>query len=203
MKVALRGSYLDFVIFMGVNEKYPQWFQHELEHTIYTDESRRTLYVSLEERRPDYYEKTLVEDYSVFLRKPNGSIFVTNYEVFIDLYIAFTTDVFTNSGICAFEEDCIEYVECQGGSTLNPGYPAWFYEYFTEAVNLAPDHDSMMFKNNEFILFHGEGSSGDVTVTEHCVFLRNKHGAIRSMEYDKFLKYYDPEPIEGKYHYYD
>lgn len=177
---------------MGTTEKYPRWFQKELDNTIYTDESRFTFYVSLEERNPDYYERKLIEDYSVFLRKPNGEVFLTNYETFSNLYIEFTYDAFTNSGIAAYEEDCIEYVECQGG-ILPAGYPSWFYEYFTEAVNLPID--------NEFILFHD--SYGDVTVASHCVFLRNKVGEIKSMDYETFLKYYDPEPIEGAYHDYD
>src|SRR5437763_13558696 len=112
MRVALRGSYVEFVIFMGVTEKYPLWFEEELYECTYTDESRFTFWVPFNERNPDYYEKQLIEDYSVFLRKPNGEVHVTDYDIFTELYITFRYDAFTNSGRAALHEHCIEYVEC-------------------------------------------------------------------------------------------
>lgn len=203
MRAALRESYVEFVYYMGVTEKYPKWFNKEMETAAYTDENRYTFYLPLDERTPDYYEKVLVEDYSVFIRKPNGDIYVTNYDVFNDLYILFRYDAFTNSGIAAFEQDCIEYVECKGG-VVTADYPAWFYEYFTEAINLPPDDETILVYNTErHCLSSLKGSllevdySGDVYVRTHCVFLRNKFNEIRGMEYKDFIKYYDPKPMGG------
>lgn len=205
MKVALRGSYVEFVIFMGVNESYPRWFEKIIEESIVTDESNYTFYVDRLERRPDYYEKTLIEDYSVFIRKPDGEIFVTNYEVFSDLYVTFRFCLFSNSGIAAFEDDSIDYVECRPGG-MPAGYPHWFYEYFTEAMHFPIE--------SEVVLFHGEekemwqttakdlliDNDGFVTVLKHCVFLKNKFNEIRGIAYDDFIKYYDPTPAGGVDH---
>ncbi len=202
MRVALRNSYVEYVLFSGVTEKYPPWFEDELYNTICLDDSRYTFWVNRYERTADYYEKQLVEDYSVFLRKPNGEIHVTDYDVFSDLYTAFTYNEFTHSGIAALHEDCIEYVECQPG-VLPAGYPEWFYEYFTEAFNYPQDGTTFfLFDQNKHMPTASRDSikitaDGDVEVTEHCVFLRNKFGEIRGMTYKQFLIYYDPKPRLG------
>jgi hypothetical protein len=200
MRVALRGSYIDFVIFMGLTEKYPLWFEEELYECTYTDESRYTFWVPYDERKPDYHDKQLIEDYSVFLRKPNGEVFVTDYDVFQGMYTTFTFSEFTHSGIAAFDADCIEYVECQAG-VLPAGYPEWFYEFFTEAFNYPQDEKTYYFYDASKNTLKASrdalevSAGGDVEVTEHCVFLRNKFGEIRGMLYDDFLKYYDPNPL--------
>jgi hypothetical protein len=152
----------------------------------------------------EYYEKQLVEDYSVFLRKSNGEIHLTDYDVFGDMYMAFTYNEFTHSGIAALHEDCIEYVEAKAG-VLPAGYPLWFYEYFTEAFNYPQDTKTFFFYDtDQHVLKASRGSmevtaGGDVTITEHCVFLRNKYGEIRGMTYREFLKYYDDDPEIGGY----
>lgn len=204
MRVALRGSYVEFVIFEGITEKYPSWFHKEMDKNIYMDESRFTFWIPVEERRPDYYEKELVEDYSVFLRKPNGDIHVTDYDVFTDLYTAFRFDSFINSGLAALKEDCIEYVECKPeGMPRWDSYPIWFYEYFTEAFNFPQDDGTIFIYDSEERTLTASRdcievtAGGSATVTEHCVFLRNRFGEIRAMRYDEFLKYYDPTPNEG------
>ena len=183
MKAALRDSYVEFVVFTGVTEKYPSWFELLLMERTYTDESRFTFWVDREDRRPDYYEKKLIEEYSVILKKSDGDIHVTDYDVFQNLYITFTYDAFTNSGIAAYEDDCIEYVECNPG-LLGEGYPYWFYEYFTEAVTLPSEF-------NGFMLF---AENDEVEVTERCVVLRNKSNEIRSITYNNFIKHYDDKP---------
>lgn len=199
MRVALRGSYVEYVLFMGVTEKYPLWFENELSEAVYQDDNRYTFWVPPSERTPDYYEKQLIEDYTVFLRKPTGEIHITDYNIFTELYHVFTYDAFTNSGVAAFAEDCIEYVEAQAG-VLPAGYPAWFYEYFTEAFNYPQDDETFFFYDTDKHVLTASRDSmeiaigGDVTVTEHCVFLRNRFGEIRGLTYDEFLKYYDPEP---------
>jgi hypothetical protein len=204
MIAALRGSYVEYVYFMGVTEKYPPWFEEELYDSVYMDENRYTFYQPLGERKPDYYDKILVEDYTVFLRKPNGDIHVTDYDIFKELYTVFRYDSFTNSGVAAFNEDCIEYVECLGG-VLPAGYPEWFYEYFTEALNFPRDSETIYFYDNDK---HSITASrdflevpirGEATVKEHCVFLRNKFGEIRGMTYDEFLIYYDDDPELGRF----
>jgi hypothetical protein len=202
MRAALRGSYVEYVVFMGVTERYPLWFEEEIYDSVLIDESRYTFWLYKNERSPDYHEKELIEDYSVLLRKPNGDIHLTDWDVFTDMYITFTYDGFTNSGIAAFEEDCIDYVECQAGM-LPAGYPEWFYEYFTEAFNYPEDETTFFFYDTTKHVLKASKDSleitagGDVTVTEHCVFLHNKFGEIRGMSYYEFLKYYDPEPIIG------
>lgn len=198
MRAALHDSYVEFVIFMGITEKYPLWFEKELDECAYTDESRFTFWVHKEERRPDYYEKKLIEEYSVILRKSNGDIHITEYDVFQDLYVTFRYDGFTNSGIAGYEEDCIEYVECTGGM-LSMAYPDWFYEYFTEVVNM-PNSETIFFNNahngNEpdGRPFLKVDKFGGVSVDQHCVFLRNKLGEIRGMLFEDFEKYYDYNP---------
>ena len=203
MIAALRGSYVDYVLFMGVTEKYPLWFELELDESIYTDESRYTFYVPIEERSPTYYEKQLVEDYSVFLRKSDGNIHVTDYDTFKELYHTFTYDNFTNSGIVALHEDCIRYVECVPG-ILSSAHPDWFYEYFTEAFNFPKDNQTIyLYDEDQHCLTATRGSlivtaGGSASVTDHCVFLRNKFGEIRGMNYEDFIKYYDPTPTKSK-----
>lgn len=184
---------------MGMTENYPRWFEKIIDDAIFMDESRYTFYVDKLERRPDYYEKILIEDYSVFIRKPNGEVHVTDYDIFAELYRAFRYDSFTNSGLAAFEEDCIDYVECSPG-ILSAGYPDWFYEYFTEAINFPQDEETIYFYDEEkHCLTAKRGTlvvplKGEASVTKHCVFLRNKFGEIRGMDYDDFIKHYDPQP---------
>lgn len=203
MRVALKDSYVEYVYYMGATERYPSWFQEELYDCTFTDDSRFTFWVPCDQRKPDYYEKQLVEDYSVFLRKPNGEVHVTDYDTFNEMYILFKYDAFTNSGIAALEQDCIEYVEARPG-VLTDGYPEWFYEYFTEAFNFPRDEKTFYFYDTEKHVLTASRDSmditigGDVTVTDHCVFLRNKYGEIRGMTYDQFLKYYDPNPKIGE-----
>jgi hypothetical protein len=204
MRVALRGSYVEYVIFMGITEKYPLWFEHELSECVYEDESRYTFWTPMEERGPDYYEKQLVADYSVFLRKPNGEVHVTDYDTFSYLYVTFKYDAFTNSGIAALEGDCIDYVECQAG-VLPAGYPEWFYAYFTEAFNYPQDEKTFFFYDTDKHVLTASRESmeitagGDVIINEHCIFLHNRFGEIRGMTYREFLRYYDPDPQVGLY----
>lgn len=183
MKAALRGSYVEVVFFMGVNERYPMWFSEELYNNIFTDESRYTFYVPRQERTIMYHEKQLVEDYTVFLRKPNGDIHVTDYDAYDALYMTFRFDAFENSAFAAMYDDVIEYVECQGGQ-VQSGYPDWFYEWVSEAINYPEGEESMLIDVN----------GQDISITDHCAILQNKFGEIKIMDWDKFLKYYDPDP---------
>ena len=203
MKVALRGSYMEFVVFQGITEKYPLWFHKEIDRNIYMDESRYTFWIPMEERKPDYYEKQLIEEYSVFLRKPNGDIHVTDYDAFDSLYFMYEFSTLTNSGLAALKADSIEYVECEPGRIPDYyPYPTWFYEYFTEAFNYPQDNETIfIYDEQERTLTASRDcikipAGGSATVTEHCVFLRNRFGEIRAMRYDEFLKYYDPSPNE-------
>lgn len=205
MQAALRDSYVEFIIYNGITEKYPSWFEKELYECTYTDESRFTFWVPADERRPDYHEKQLIEDYSVFLKKPDGTIHVTDYDVFQELYTSFRYDAFTNSGIAAFREDCIEYIECMGG-ILSSEYPAWFYEFFTEAVNL-PQGETIFFHDHDMSTDISKGpflevnDDGQVSVNDHSVFLKNKFGEIKGMLYSDFIKCYDDNPkIKGWRH---
>lgn len=200
MRAALKNSYVEYILYMGVTEKYPQWFRHQLDNCAYTDESRFTFWVNKEERRPDYYEKQLIEDYSVFIRNSNGDIHITDYDTFQRLYVTFTYDAFTNNGIAAFENDCIEYVECMEGM-LSVTYPTWFYEFFTESINF-PNGEKILLSNSEDIPnllvdrgpFLDVDNYGGVSVDCHCVFLRNKFGEVRGMLYTDFLRFYDDNP---------
>lgn len=183
MKAALRGSYVDVVFYMGTNERYPMWFTEELYNNVFSDEDRYTFYVPRQERTITYYERQLVEDYSVFLRKPTGEIHVTDYDAFDDLFTMFRFDKFENTALAALNEDVIDYVECQGGRVLS-GYPDWFYEYFTEAVN-NPTEEETIFIDSE---------NGELTITDHCAVLQNRFGEVRIMDWKTFIKYYDPDP---------
>ena len=185
MRAALHGSYVEYVIFTGIAEMYPMWFEEQLYECTYTDESRFTFWVNREERRPDYHEKQLIEEYSVILRKSNGEVHVTDQDVFSTLYTTFVYDGFTNSGIAAFSNDCIEYVDCKPGMLLGK-YPHWFYEYFTEAIVLPNEFEGYML-----LADHDE-----VEVIEHCVVLRNRFNEIRTTTYESFIKHYDPNPLQ-------
>lgn len=44
MRAALHGSYVDYVLYTGVTERYPLWFEKLLEDCTYTDESRFTIW---------------------------------------------------------------------------------------------------------------------------------------------------------------
>lgn len=184
MKAALRGKYLEAVFFMGVNERYPHWFCEEIYDAIFTNESQYTFWVDRHSRRPDYYEKQLVEDYSVFLKKPNGQIFLTNYDQLDEMYTIFRTDRFTNTGLVAFNEDVIDYVECHGGSMMYAMDDDWFYEYFTEAVNYPQEEETTFFAVDD----------NGITVNQHCAVLMNKFGEIKVLSWREFMKFYDPDP---------
>lgn len=184
MKAALRGNYLDIVFYMGSNERYPWWFSEELYDAIFTDESRYTFWVDRHSRRPDYYEKELVEDYSVFLKKSNGTIFVSNYDQIEEMYTIFRSDKFTNSGLVAFNEDVIDYVECHGGNMLYAMEDDWFYEYITEVINHPQEEETIFFTHD----------ANGISVTQHCAVLSNKYGEIKVMDWRTFLKHYDPDP---------
>lgn len=207
MRAVLHGGWVDYVVYMGMTERYPDWFQNEVLDDIFMDVNRYTLWVPKEERSVDYHEKTLVEDYSVFLRKPDGEIMCTTQYVFMQLYYVFIYDGYSNHGIAAFEEDCIEYVECQPG-VLTAKYPDWFYEYFTEAVHFPQERESVFIYDLDTtqapvtsssidIVEPLDSSVGQVAVDTHCVFLKNLHGEIRHMEYSDFLKHYHPGPVGG------
>lgn len=200
MKAALRGSYLEFVIFKGFNEPYPMWFAEEIYCNAFFEESQFTTWLSKEERSVDYHEKTLISNDSVCLRKSSGELFVTNMDLFTEHYTTFTFSNLTNSGIAAFDPDCIEYVECNGG-IYSDEYPEWFYECYTEMVNFP--HVETVFLHERPIKVapcHGIGKrryeevSTGTPVTNHSVFLRNKFGEIKRMDYSIFVKYYDPFP---------
>ena len=203
MRVALRGSYVEVVYFMGPNENYPLWFQDELHNSIFTDEFRYTFWVPPQQRSVDYHEKELIEDYSVFLRKPNGEVHVTTWDAFDDLYEEFRYDRFTNSGLAALREDCIDYVEVVGGE-LTTGYPEWFEALFVETINHFHGGETIMIHRSgdasaDISLNVGEDSvwvsiDGDTSITSRCVFLQNKFGEVMSMSWDKFLQFYDPYP---------
>lgn len=201
MKAAIRGSYVEVVFFMGINERYPLWFEQELYNNIFMDSDRYTFWVPHHERRVDFYEKTLVEDYSVFIRKPNGDIHVTDYDAFTDLYHLFRLDNFTNSGLAALQEDTIDYVECHGGE-LTRGYPEWFEQHFSEAVNIPQEDETIFFYSSNYgdveIVVKDDSIfvsvDGSMSITSRCVFLCNKYGEIRGISWGEFVRFYDPDP---------
>lgn len=182
MRCALRGSYVEVVYYMGSNERYPDWFAEELYRCTFTDDSNFTFWVSDSSRKPDYHEKNLIEDYSVFIRKPNGEVHVTDYDTFKYLYYEFTFDRFNNCGLAAFYDDVIEYVECYPGNSIQ-SYPDWFHDHFSEAIWNHCDGETIFISNGD-----------DISVTEHTYFLQNKFGEISSMDYRTFTKYYDNNP---------
>jgi hypothetical protein len=190
MLAALRGHYVQFVVFMGVSEKYPEWFIEEIANRIFVNESRFSFWTSPPERSCDYYEKELIETYSIVLRKPNGETHIAEIDTFNNMYHVFKYDQLENGGVAAFNEDVIEYVECFGGGLIDT-YPKWFYEYFTEALNNPKDDESFLFSIDGL---------GHITIKERCVFLRNRFGEIRQMSYGNFLKYYDPRIDDAKYY---
>ncbi len=182
MFAALRGQYVQFVVFMGVAERYPEWFIEEIANRVFVNESRYCFWTSPPERDCDYYEKEIIEMYSIIVRKSDGSTHVVEVDTFNELYRIFQFDQLVNGGIAAFIDDYIEYVECAGGSLIDR-YPKWFYEYFTECLNNPKDSESYLFSVD---------GHGYITIKERCVFLRNRFGEIRQMLYKDFLKYYDP-----------
>lgn len=181
---ALRESVVDYVIFSGEWEQYPSWFREEVLDGILVDENRYTRYIPKPNRAVDYYDKIMVEDYSVFLRKRDtGNIHCTTYDVFEDLYAVMDNNPRTNSGIAAFREDTIEIVECHGG--LPESYPSWFYNFFS---------DGRVIKDSEeTILFYGDDR--EISITGHSYFLRNKNGQVAHMDSDTFDKYYIREGL--------
>lgn len=205
MRAVLHGGWVDYVIYMGITENYPDWFNKEVLNDIYMDESRFTMWQPEEERSWDYYEKDCIESDSVFLRKPNGEIFMTSKYVFDQLYVIFLYDGFSNYGVAAYRDDCIEYVECQPG-VVSADHPDWFYEYFTEAVHFQDQKESIFIFDRSSPVVIGSSSNGVISLTgdvgqisvdSHCVFLRNFLGEIKHMEYSDFLKHYHPGPIGG------
>lgn len=183
MRAALRGSYTDVIFYKGFPERYPEWFEEEFYERIFTDEFLYTFYVPRQMRTPAYYEKKLIDDYSVFLRRSDGHIHLTDFDTYKSLYHEFRYDGFENSALAALHDDTIEYVECHGGKIMS-GYPDWFYEYFTESFN-NPSQEESIFIDRD---------NGEITVSSHCAILRNKYGELRMMDWNSFIRYYDPDP---------
>lgn len=182
MLAALIGHYVDFVVFMGVAEPCPTWFIEEVADRVFVNESRFTFWTPAPERGTDYYEKELIETYSIVVRKCSGETHVMSIDTFDSLYRVFTYNQNVHGGVAAFNDDIIEYVECIGGSLIDD-YPEWFYEYFTESLNNPKDNESYLYSI---------GGLGQITIKERCVVLRNRFGLIRTMSYPDFLRYYDP-----------
>lgn len=182
MWAALRGHYVQFVIFMGLVERYPDWFNEEIAQRAFIDESRFCFWTSPPERLTDYYERELIETASVVLRKDNGDHHLTDVTIFEDMYHVFSYDHSINGGVAAFNEDVIEYVECVGGMVLD-NYPDWFYEYFTESQNNPKEGETYLFSVDNL---------GYMTVKDRCVVLRNRFGEIRQTTYNDFIRHYDP-----------
>lgn len=145
-------------------------------------DSRYTFYIPKEVRNADYYDKIVVSYGDVFLRKTDGTSFVLSDDsIFQELYNVFDFNLQNNNGLAAFVDDCIEFVEIQGGFVVDDK-PDWFYEHITETVNFI-DVDSCILI----------GEDKEFDVTEHCVFLQNRWGEIRSMRYADFFAFYDPD----------
>lgn len=181
---ALKEGVVDYVIFAGENEQYPAWFKEEVIGGILVDENRYTRYIPQPERSVDYYDKTIVEHSTVFLRKPQSrDIHCTSYDVFEDLYISLEVNPRTNSGVAAFRDDAIEIVECHGG--LPGAYPSWFYDYFSDGM--------VIESRDETILFYGDDR--ELSIVGHCYFLRNRRGQIAFMDHEAFDKHYIKEGI--------
>ena len=181
---SLKEGVVDYVIFAGEDEQYPAWFKREVLDGILVDENRYTRYIPRPERNMDYYDKTIVDNDTVFLRKPNSSdVHCTSYETFEGLYVSLESNPRTNSGVAAFREDSIEIVECFGG--LPSAYPSWFYDYFSDGI-VINDYD-------ETILFYGDDR--EISIIGHCYFLKNQRGQIAFMDHETFDKYYIKEGI--------
>lgn len=208
MAVAARyDSYVDYVIFDGQCERYPKWFEEDVLEDIVMDASRYTRWMPKEERPTDYFDKTVVERDSVFLRKHDGTIHVTDYYVFSNLYYVFYYNDYLNHGVAAYEDDIIEYVECLPG-VLPFESPDWFYEYFTEAANLV-DEETILW-NSSFDVgteVHGliwsdhmDGSGeGEIVVDVHCVFLRNFAGSVMYLPWKYFINDFNPGPVNSEF----
>lgn len=208
MAVAARHeAYVDYVLYDGQIAKYPDWFYEEVLDDIVMDASRYTRWIPREQRAPDYHDKTVVERDSVFLRKHDGRIHMTDYATFQQLYYVFYHNDFLNHGVAAFEEDTIEYVECKPGA-LPFESPDWFYEYFTEAVNL-PDEETILWNESFNVKTKTEGliwsgfmdgtDEGEIVVDHHCVFLRNFAGSIMYLPWEYFIQDFNPGPKEQEF----
>jgi len=207
MIAALHEGVVDFVHFMGMTENYPKWFKREVLDDIFMDSERYTFWVPEDERRSYYYEQILVEDYCVFLRKPDGDVTCVSYEVFENMYTQLTYNAHSNSGVASFIEDTISYVECLPGLISNE-YPDWFYEFFTEAVHFPTEESIFIYdldstkppitSSSMDIVEPLDESTCQVFIDHHCVFLRNHLGEIRHMPYATFKKYYTSGPNWGK-----
>lgn len=180
---ALKEGVVDYVIFAGDHEQYPRWFREEVLDGILVDENRYTRYIPRPERSVDYYDKTLVENDTVFLRKPTLEVHCVSYDIFEELYIPLESNPRTNSGMAAFREDTIEVVECHGGVPMS--YPGWFYDYFSDGI--------VIQGTDQTILFYGE--EREITVEGHCYFLRNRMGQIAHMDHETFSKYFVKEGV--------
>ena len=213
MLAVLHGGTVEYVIYMGMSEKYPKWFKREVLDDISMDAHRYTTWLPREERPWDYYEKTLVENFSVFIKKENGDLHCTDYDIFTKLYKTLSYFSFTNSGTAAYKEDCIDCVILEPG-VLCEEYPNWFYEFFTESVTFPNEDESILVYDlwsyggckeplNGVIKFQTKNEDknhiltdglGYISIYEKSVFLKNKFGEIRHMDYVDFIRHYDLGP---------
>lgn len=131
--------------------------------------------------------------YSVTIETTDGRVRRTSKKTFDSLY--HRLDDYT----AALKEDCIEYVECMGGCLPDLYlYPTWFYELFSESVNLPDDGKTILYCNGEeeCIMISKRSSlqvniDGDIVISSHSAFLCNRFGEVMGMDYFDFVKLYD------------
>lgn len=185
MKAALKDQIGQYVIWEGPDQSYPKWFEESiLPMIVFNGEM-----LDLSSQDNDYYTITelsthvkengyiLIPGYDVFIKR-GRRIFRTNYDVFNRLYESESL----GGNVCALREDCIDYYWFDPSVPIHET-PKWIKE---EVI------DGRIFEFYDGAWYYYD-LEGDVAVSPHSVFLRNKKNRIKHIDLDTFINVYYSE----------
>lgn len=156
MIAAFKSTAIDYAIFNGLTERYPEWFEKIVVDHTYVDEFGFSIY-GLD---------SLVEGYDVFVRNSKGEVKKLDYELFDNSYLTI------NDRIAVPRASTIEYLIYDG---VKSNYPGWF----VEAVEYG-----LIERVYDTFYFNEEG--GPIPMDHCFVLLRNDYGDLKHIDYTTF-----------------
>lgn len=171
MYAALIGDTIDYVIFEGVNHKYPTWFEEKVLPYIVEDVSRYPLLIN----SPIYpdtgsvmEDESVTEGWDVFLQNSKGDVLKVEYDTFYKNYEQLTDYK------AAMNRDVIQYTIYEGYGDILPTH---FKIY---------GHDSVLQNVLDFL----NDVDGELLEQSVLVILLNKNEETYYMDVEKFERHY-------------
>ena len=182
---------LEFTVYVGMQETYPEWFTDKvLSFAEECEEGFATLTPSfaLPKIRGDMWfiggQIALFED-DVFLINNRGDIWQLEMEKFTDMF--YFTDVWDEHALYAgAKSDAMEFTVYEG---WHDNYDPWFHEAILDHVIWNGDHECLILPtSNEEVEIggHKHELEGEMLLEEGDVFLVNKYKQVWRMSQEEF-----------------